>query len=135
MMVGGVGFWPDAKAVIEGLPTPQSVVWLLPGVSGHTHPNAAHGVPSHLSYQVYGAYDDPADDEAMLAWHNDAVDRVDKYSIGATMVNDSNPFLRPRAILVPEKAERLEALRRKYDPEGRFYGYAAELPPARVRAS
>jgi hypothetical protein len=85
-----------------------------------------------MSFHVYAVYEDAAEDEAMLAWHADALARVEPFSIGGGKVNDSNLFVRPMAVLRPETAARLEQLRHDYDPDGRFDGYPAELPQART---
>lgn len=68
----------------------------------------------------------------MLAWHNDAMARIDRYSIGGGYVGDSNLFVHPVAILHPDSAARLEKMRSKYDPDGRFDSYPSELPLARL---
>ncbi|WP_156664588.1 hypothetical protein [Mycobacterium sp. 852002-51057_SCH5723018] len=73
-----------------------------------------------------------AHDEDMLAWHNDAMARIDPYSIGGGYVGDSNLYEHPVAVLHPDSAARLEELRNKYDPEGRFDSYPTDLPPARL---
>ncbi|WP_162460758.1 MULTISPECIES: FAD-binding oxidoreductase [unclassified Mycolicibacterium] len=127
--------WREAKQIIDTLPAAGSSVWLIPGTSmgpNKDDRDAAFSMQSTFSFQIYAAYNDSAQDQAMLAWHNDAINRIDPYSLGAGYVGDSNLFLHPVAVLHPDNAARLEQLRRKYDPTGRFFSYPAELPPARV---
>lgn len=124
--------WRDGRAVIESLPTPRSGVWLIPGSGPRSHPNAAFSLRTEMSFQIYGIYDHSAQDDAMFRWHRDAMATIEPYSIGAGYVGDSNLFAHPVAVLHPDNAARLEKLRGKYDPDGRFYGYPSELPPARL---
>ncbi|HJT95931.1 MAG TPA: FAD-binding oxidoreductase [Mycobacterium sp.] len=128
--VGDQNLWPEARAIIDSLPTARSSLWLIPGFR-QTHTNAAFSLTAELSLQVYGAYEDSAQDEQMLAWHNASMNRIDSYSLGGGYVGDSNLFHHPMAVLDPSSAARLEKLRRTYDPEGRFFSYPSELPLAR----
>jgi FAD/FMN-containing dehydrogenase len=124
--------WEEVRDVIDTLPTERSAVWLISFASHARHPNAAFSLQSNVSYQVYGVYDESTDDEVMLAWHHDALACIDQFSLGGGYVGDSNLFVHPMAILHPDSAKRLEALRDKYDSDRRFYTYPSALPPARV---
>jgi FAD/FMN-containing dehydrogenase len=123
--------WQDAKQLFEILPSARSHIVLAPWVQ-HQHPNAAFGLQTDMSFHVYAVYEDESEDEAMLGWHADALSRVAPHSVGGGKVNDSNLFVRPMAVLRPESAARLEALRAQYDPDGRFCAYPAALPSARL---
>jgi FAD/FMN-containing dehydrogenase len=124
--------WSEAKAIIESMPSPRSCIWLIPGMTDYRRPTAAFSLQTRLNFQVYAVYEDSAQDETILAWHNDAMARVDPFSVGGGYVGDSNLFERPVAILDLASATRLETLRHKYDPEGRFYSYPSGLPAARL---
>jgi FAD/FMN-containing dehydrogenase len=124
-------FLNDARQIIATLPTSRSIVWFIPW-GPRTHPNAAFSLQSSMSFQIYAVYDDPADDQLMRNWHNDALASIDRYTLGGGMVNDSNLFAHPMAVLSPDNAARLETLRATYDPDGRFYSYPTPLPPARL---
>ncbi|OBJ99959.1 FAD-binding oxidoreductase [Mycobacterium sp. 1245852.3] len=126
------GLWEDTRTILDTLPTTRSTVWLMPTFTLDQHPNASFSLQGKLSFQVYASYEDSAQDEDMLAWHNDAMARIDKYSIGGGYVGDSNLYEHPVAVLHPDSATRLEELRAKYDPEGRFDSYPTDLPPARL---
>jgi FAD/FMN-containing dehydrogenase len=125
------GLWADAKPSFQSLPTDQSHIVLAPWVA-QSHPNAAFGLQSDMSFHIYAVYDDPQQDAEMLVWHADAAARIEAHSIGGGKANDSNLFVRPMAVLRPDSARRLEDLRSRYDPDGRFDGYPAALPDART---
>jgi hypothetical protein len=126
------GLWQEARTVVETMPA-GSTVWLMPTFTVDHHPNASFSLQGQLSFQVYAAYQDSTQDADMLAWHNDAMARIDPYSLGGGSVGDSNLFVHPVAILNPDSAERLEVLRSKYDPDRRFDSYPTNLPPARLQ--
>jgi FAD/FMN-containing dehydrogenase len=124
-------FWQDAKTVIETLPSARSAAWFVPPIP-MADVNAAYSLQTELRFMVTAIYEDSAQDEAMLAWHTDSMARIDRHSIGGGYAGDSTLFVHPMAILSPDSAARLEALRSKYDPDGRFFSYPSELPPARL---
>jgi FAD/FMN-containing dehydrogenase len=126
------GLWDDIRAVFESLPTQNSSGWLMPNFAPTPHPNASFSLTANLCFQLYAGYEDHAQDDVMRAWHNEAVARVEKYSIGGGYVGDSNLYEHPMAVLHPDSAARLEELRAKYDPEGRFDSYPTDLPAARI---
>ena len=122
--------WHDAKPIFETLPSQRSHVVLAPWVP-QQRANAAFGLQTAMSFHVYAVYDEPADDDAMLRWHADALARIEPHSVRGGKVNDSNLFVRPMAVMRSDAAVRLEDLRRRYDPDGRFDSYPTPLPSAR----
>ena len=72
----------------------------------------------------YAIWERPEDDAANAAWHRTTIAALDKYAVGH-YVGESDIVADPaRAERSYSKAnwERLNALRRKYDPEGLFHG-------------
>lgn len=126
------GLWEAARPVVDTLPSVRSGMWLIPGPPRRHHPNAAYSLQSQMLIQFYAIYEHAHQDEAMRAWHSDAIRRVDPYTLGGGYIGDSNLFHHPMAVLHPDSAERLEALRRRHDPDGRFFSYPSALPAARV---
>jgi hypothetical protein len=113
-------FWRDAKPVFDTLPSARSAVWLMPPMPRQDDFNAAYSLQSELNFQMYAGYEDIADDVAMLAWHTDAMARVDPHSVGGGYVGDSNLYVHPMAVLRPDCAARLEELRRIVRPQRTF---------------
>ncbi|MGV0816089.1 FAD-binding oxidoreductase [Mycolicibacterium boenickei] len=129
------GLWETVRTTVETLPSKRSCVWVAPGLSEFRRSNAAFSLQSQFSLHVYAVYQDDDQDAAMLNWHTDALARVDPYSLGGGYVGESSLFTHPQAILDPDNAARLESLRHKYDPHGRFHSFPSELPVARVPRS
>jgi len=71
---------------------------------------------------IYALWDDPADDEANRAWVRDVDTALAPYRTGRYVGEadlTAGPERRPECF-TPAALERLEALRREYDPEGLF---------------
>jgi FAD/FMN-containing dehydrogenase len=85
-------------------------------------PDAAISVQGTLYLAAFGGWTDPAESEAMLAWPADQMRRLEPFSRGIQLA-DENLVRRPARYLVDENAARLEELRARFDPEGRFLSY------------
>ena len=71
---------------------------------------------------AFAGWTEPARDAEMLAWPPDQMRRLERLSRGIQLA-DENLLARPARFLTDENAQRLEALRATYDPEGRFLSY------------
>ena len=72
--------------------------------------------------QWLGQWDQPLEDEANLAWVQEAARRLEPYTIGA-YVNESDIIRRPerlRRCFAPGVLERIRRVRNAYDPRGLF---------------
>jgi FAD/FMN-containing dehydrogenase len=78
---------------------------------------------------TYTLWTDPAQDEAMEAWPPARMKELDDLSMGAQM-NDENMLHHPQRYFSPEAYTKLERLRTKYDPKGRFEGFLGKPMPA-----
>ena len=65
---------------------------------------------------------DAKQDAACTAWTNEVCRKLAPISIGAQM-NDENMQFNKLPYLSKEASARLEAMRKKYDPERRFVSY------------
>jgi FAD/FMN-containing dehydrogenase len=129
------GVWTDAPAdqvldagreVLDGLPGRDSfLLWMLWG-GQPTRENACWSTQARLYFSPNAVWDDPADDLRHESWAHETLRALDPLAHG-TQFADANPADRPARGLEPEQAARLERLRRRYDPEGRFRTY---LSPA-----
>jgi FAD/FMN-containing dehydrogenase len=85
-------------------------------------PEAAISVQGTLYLAAFGGWTDPAESEAMLAWPVDQMRRLEPLSRGIQLA-DENLVRRPARYLTDENMTRLEALRERFDPDGRFLSY------------
>lgn len=89
---------------------------------------------AHVSF--IGTWDDPAFDAAGTAWSREMTGRISAWSSGGLYVNyampgeavSSGPRDRARAAYPPEVFERLQAVKRRYDPDNLFRGNL-NIPP------
>jgi hypothetical protein len=94
---------------------------------------------SHVSF--IGTWDDPAFDEAGTAWSRSMTTRISTWSSGGLYVNyampgeavTSGPQDRARAAYPPDVFERLQAVKRRYDPNNLFRGNL-NIPPGKPAA-
>lgn len=114
------GFQEATKDVIVSLPNRWSHVLWAPAGPIH-HPNASYSMHSEVSVHPYGVCQDPAEDEVVLAYVEQSMQRLLPYSIGGGKVNDCDLTAFRKDILSGQNAARLEQIRAKYDPDRRFH--------------
>jgi FAD/FMN-containing dehydrogenase len=90
-------------------------------------PDMAYSVQGEIYISSNAVYYDPADDARCEAWAVGAMRKLDAISIGGQM-NDENIQHHPARYLSPEAASRLEKLRHRLDPQGRFPGFIKPEP-------
>jgi hypothetical protein len=125
------GAWSSAKpaeilaAVREDFikfPTPQSyMLWLHWGPVQKLK-DMAYSVQADAYLSPCGVNWDAKDDGACAAWTADVVRKLKPISVGAQM-NDENMVFNKLPYLSKEASARLEAMRKKYDPDRRFVSY------------
>lgn len=74
-------------------------------------------------FLCYAIWEKPDADSADAAWHHELMAELEMFAIGhyvgeADIVNKP---LRAKRSFAPANWERLQTLRRKYDPDGLFY--------------
>lgn len=114
------GFQDAVKDVILALPNPASHVLWAPARPVE-HPNAAYSMHSEVSVHAYGVCQDSVDDATVVAYTDQAMQRLLPHSVGGGKVNDCDLTAFPKAFLSQASASRLEQVRRVYDPRGRFH--------------
>ncbi|MFF3504649.1 FAD-binding oxidoreductase [Streptomyces sp. NPDC003247] len=110
------------RDVLDSLPGPDSfLLWMLWGGQA-TRENACWSTQDRLYFSPNAVWDDPADDLRHETWAHDALRAMAPVAQG-TQFADANPADRPDHGLEPDRAARLEELRRRYDPQGLFRAY------------
>jgi FAD/FMN-containing dehydrogenase len=110
------------------LSAPSSKSWLiLLFATGNRvpFPNCAYSTMGDALLYCDAVWDQPENDAANRAWHKTAIAALDKFAVGhyigeSDIVADPNRAARSFS---PAKWQRLNALRRKYNPEGLFLGH------------
>jgi FAD/FMN-containing dehydrogenase len=82
----------------------------------------ALSIQGNIYLACYAVWDHAADDEPMEQWVVGQMKRLEHLAVGAKL-NDENMARRPARYFSEAAAARLEALRRRYDPEGRFASF------------
>jgi len=82
----------------------------------------ALSLQSEIYFAAYTIWSDPADDARCRGWLLDQMTRMGPFSDGYYL-GDSDLPTRSAKFMADEKFQKLERLREKYDPEGRFCSY------------
>lgn len=124
------GMWTNAPAD-ELVPAVAELFESIPQAPSHVFwyawreqelRDAAISVQGSLYLAAFAGWSDPVLDGEMLAWPPNQMRRLEPLSRGIQLA-DENLHARPARFLTDENAQRLEALRATYDPEGRFLSY------------
>jgi FAD/FMN-containing dehydrogenase len=113
---------PLMRPLFTSFPTPKSYIFVQVWGPPRQIPDMAYSVQADLYISSNAVFYDPADDQRCEAWAVTAMRKLDSISAGAQM-NDENIEHHPARYLSTKAAERLEALRRRHDPERRFPGF------------
>jgi FAD/FMN-containing dehydrogenase len=120
---------PRLRKVFLELPTPHThTFWFAWGPTKPFPTDMALSMQGPIYVGTYTLWTDPAQDEAMEAWPPARMKELDDLSMGAQM-NDENMLHHPQRYLSPEAYTKLEKLRAKYDPNGRFEGFLGKPMP------
>ena len=146
---GGGGIIPGSRQVLDGvwssappekvieagrdaftkLPTPQSFMLWLHWGPPHKLPDMAYSLQADTYFSPNAIYYDEKDDARCAAWAKEVVDKFKPISVGSQM-NDENMPSNNGPYLSKAAAEKLERLRKKYDPDKRFAGFLGAPRPA-----
>lgn len=113
---------PLMRSLFENLPGERFNIFFQCWGPVREVPNAAYSVQGEIYISANAVYMDEAEDAKNDAWALDAIRRLHPISVGAQM-NDENMALDPQRYLSEEASKRLEELRARYDPEGRFVSF------------
>jgi hypothetical protein len=111
---------PGMRRIAETLPeAPSHMLWMNWGPSPE-RPEMAYSVEDDTYIAVYGVWRDPADDPANVAWVADRMREMEHLASGIQLA-DENLGERPARFVTDANLARLDELRAKHDPEGRFH--------------
>lgn len=110
------------KSAFASIPNRYSHVMMNPWIP-EERDNAALSGTTTLPFHMYGVGESPDEDRLVQEWINVHMERVVPFSNGVGKVNESDLIIRDQHVLAPENAAKLERLRSKHDPNGRFHSF------------
>jgi FAD/FMN-containing dehydrogenase len=115
---------PGLERIASTMPAaPSHMLWMNwgPGLTAAPErPDMAYSVEDDTYIAVYAVWQDPAEDEANVAWATDRMREMEGLASGIQLA-DENLGRRPARFLSEQRMRRLQQLRASHDPEGRFH--------------
>ncbi len=111
---------PGLHRIADTLPgAPSHMLWMNWGQSP-PRTDMAYSVEDETYIALYGVWQDPAEDEACVAWATDRMREMEGVATGIQLA-DENLGRRPARFVSEAHMARLDELRARYDPEGVFH--------------
>lgn len=119
---------PGLRHVADTMPpAPSHALWLnwYPPAE---RPDMAFSLEANRYFAVYGEWRRAQDDAAYGDWATRCMEQLAPHGIGIQLA-DENLGRRPARFMQDAKLARLDAIRQRYDPEGRFHAWMGRLQP------
>jgi FAD/FMN-containing dehydrogenase len=114
---------PGIREIAATLPpAPSGMLWLNWGGASQSRPAMAFSVEDETYIAVYGVWSDPADDERNVRWAEERMRAMEHLATGIQLA-DENLGRRPARFVTDENLARLDEIRDRYDPSGRFHSW------------
>lgn len=117
--------WPNFEDILRTFPPAPShlVVFNWGNYAGQPkRPPMAFSVEDEMYYGLYAAWSDSADDQRYTTWVTDHMRAWEPYATGIQLA-DENLINRPYRFVSDENLQRLDEIRSRWDPEGRFVSW------------
>lgn len=88
-------------------------------------PEMAFSLQTDIYMSIYCLWEEGKDDKRCSDWVSEQMNRIESVTAGQYL-GDSDLQIHQRQFMAPENYKRLERLRVKFDPEGRFHSYLAK---------
>ncbi len=113
---------PGLHRIADTLPPePSHAMWMNWGPSPE-RPDMAYSVEDDVYIALYASWRDPADDERHAAWPAARMREMEHLATGIQLA-DENLGVRPARFVSDEHRRRLDEIRARYDPAGRFHSW------------
>ena len=113
---------PGVRRIIETMPPhPSHFLWLNWGPSPDRQ-DMAYSLEDDVYIALYTVWQDPADDEKYADWARSNMAAMAHLATGIQLA-DENLGQRPATFTTDENMARLDAVRKRYDPDGRFHSW------------
>ncbi len=113
---------PYMRALFSSLPSAHSHIFWWNWGPLQPLPDMALSVQGNIYLACYSVWEDAAEDQTMERWVVEQMQRVEHLAVGSKL-NDENMARRPARYFSDAARERLEALRRRHDPDGVFASF------------
>jgi FAD/FMN-containing dehydrogenase len=121
---------PGLRRIAATLPpAPSHMLWLNWGPSP-SRAEMAYSMEDDIYIALYAVYSQAADDDAMRAWATGRMAEMQDLATGIQLA-DENLGERPMRFSSDENLHRLDELRERHDPDGRFCPWMGRPWPAR----
>jgi FAD/FMN-containing dehydrogenase len=111
---------PGLRRIAETLPPePSHAMWMNWGPSPE-RPDMAYSVEDPIYIALYASWKDLADDASYAGWSADRMREMEGLATGIQLA-DENLGQRPARFVSEENLLKLDEIRAKYDPDGRFH--------------
>ena len=117
---------PGLRRIAETMPpAPSHLLWMNwgPGPTpAPERPEMAFSVEDDTYIAAYGVWQDPAEDEANVAWATERMREMEHLATGIQLA-DENLANRPMRFVSEANLARLDELRARHDPQSRFHSW------------
>jgi hypothetical protein len=96
-------------------------MWMNWGPSPE-RPDMAYSLEDDIYIALYASWQDLSDDERYASWPTDRMREMEHLATGIQLA-DENLAARPAPFVSDGNLRRLDELRAKYDPDGRFHSW------------
>ncbi len=117
---------PGLRKVADTMPpAPSHLLWLNWGLSPE-RPDMAYSVEDEVYIALYGGWMDEADDDRYDDWATSLARELEPLASGIQL-SDENLGRRPARFATDANMARLDEVRARWDPEGRFHSWMGRL--------
>lgn len=114
---------PGIHEIADSLPPyPSAMMWNHWGGDGPERPSMAFSMEDQTYLAVYGVWDDSADDDRYASWAEERIQAMAHLATGIQLA-DENLGRRPARFMSDVNLARLDEIRNRYDPHGRFHSW------------
>ena len=125
---------PGLRRIAETMPgAPSHMLWMNwgPGPTpAAARPDMAYSVEDDTYIALYGVWRDPSEDDVNVAWVSDRMRELEPLASGIQLA-DENLGARPARFMSDAHMDRLDELRARHDPNGRFHEWMGRPAPPR----
>ncbi len=110
------------KPAFTDLPTPKTFSLWYSMAPLRTLPDIAFSLQTEIYFASYCIWEDAADDEKNKTWMHNTMQRLEPITAGQYL-GDSDLTVHQRKFMADDNFEKLQTIRKKYDPNGLFHLY------------